>query len=375
MSLVPRQETHSKIDAAYATLEERITSGRWEIGEVIPREGELAAELGCSRDTVSKAIARLVHAGLVERRTRAGTRVLRNTPLAAGGSGSVPVPAVELDAFAFIFPSKRHEGVRRVMNGFQDAADEAGRRVMMLSTGADYQKEAEFITRLQEFDVKGAVIYPALAKPEDILSLSQMLLASRYPIVLAEVNLPGFGRPAIVVDGFHAGYTMTKYLIGKGAQKIGFVSNYSWTTTMRDKYQGYHRALQEAGLPEPAKGVMMDPGMHPNFSDPLDEPTQIGRHYLAGGTDADAVVCADDYLAAGLATAARETGRRIPEDIKLGSLNECLTGHPFTSYRVPYEQMGREAFTLLDAVQQGSQTLPVSGEKQLQGTIMERNST
>ncbi len=58
-------------------LETRILSGAWPPGQRVPSEVELVAHYGCSRMTVNKAIAQLVRAGLVVRKRRAGTFVLR----------------------------------------------------------------------------------------------------------------------------------------------------------------------------------------------------------------------------------------------------------------------------------------------------------
>lgn len=60
-----------------AEIEAEIVSGRWPPGQRIPFEHELMARHGCARMTVSKALAGLVEAGLIERRRRAGSFVRR----------------------------------------------------------------------------------------------------------------------------------------------------------------------------------------------------------------------------------------------------------------------------------------------------------
>jgi GntR family histidine utilization transcriptional repressor len=56
-------------------IEARIHAGAWPPGTRIPIETELAAEYGCARATVSKALGRLAHDGLIERRRKAGSFV------------------------------------------------------------------------------------------------------------------------------------------------------------------------------------------------------------------------------------------------------------------------------------------------------------
>lgn len=56
----------------------RIRSREWPPGGQIPHEADLAAELGCARGTVNRALRELAEAGLLERRRKAGTRVPMN---------------------------------------------------------------------------------------------------------------------------------------------------------------------------------------------------------------------------------------------------------------------------------------------------------
>lgn len=54
---------------------ERIQSGFWQEGQLIPTESELATELGCARATVNRAMQALARTGVLERRRKVGTRV------------------------------------------------------------------------------------------------------------------------------------------------------------------------------------------------------------------------------------------------------------------------------------------------------------
>ncbi|MDR1283678.1 MAG: LacI family transcriptional regulator [Opitutaceae bacterium] len=341
-------ETHSKLDNIFSSLKNRIAEGHWSIGSQIPTEVELATEFGCSRATVSKAIAQLVHAGLVERRTRTGTRVLRNIPSASR-------PEIELDAFAFIYPSDQHDSIWRTLKGFQDAGRKAGRRVVMLPSGTDYQKEMELVGRLSEFDVKGAVVFPLLPTPEDVLRFSRALLASKLPIVLTEVSLPAIGCPTIIADAFHAACTVTRHLVARGLRRIGFLANYANIPAVTEEYRGYLWALEEAGLTPPSGGVVLDPEVHPDFENPLRESTDLGHRLLASANNTlDAVVCANDYLALGCLRAANGRGIRVPDTLRLASCNDYGLAGPdgltLTTYQIPREEIGRRCFEMLDQI-------------------------
>lgn len=64
------------------TIVNRITKGPWGPGTLLPSEIDLAAEFGCSRSTMNRALRDVTAMGLIERKRKAGTRV-RQTPIRA----------------------------------------------------------------------------------------------------------------------------------------------------------------------------------------------------------------------------------------------------------------------------------------------------
>jgi DNA-binding LacI/PurR family transcriptional regulator len=366
---IMRVASASKVETTYRIFVERISMGTWPVGESLPTEHALALELGCGRNTVSQAITRLVHEGLVERRRRVGSRVIRKTLRSQR-------PTVELDAFAFIYPGERQEGLWRTVKGFQEASQKAGRRVVTLTMGTDYKKEIELVSRLAEFDVKAAAIYPLIPSPGIQTRLSTLLVESAFPIVLVDLNLPGLGLPSVAVDNFHAGYAMTRHLLGSGLSRVGFLANYSWVSSVAERYRGYRWALEEAGKQAVPDLVLLEPEMHLNYEDPVREPTLLAHQYLERTSGADGVVCANDFLARGLICAAQALGLRVPEDLKVTGVDDLAIPSPgeipLTTYHVPFEDMGRRVFEILDVLLQGK-AIPeletrVRGEVMLRGT-------
>ena len=94
-----------------ADIEARILSGEWPPGWRIPFEHELTAQYGCSRMTVSKALTQLAGAGLIERRRKAGSFVIR--PHSQSAVLEIPDVKAEVAAlglpyrFAVVARSKR----------------------------------------------------------------------------------------------------------------------------------------------------------------------------------------------------------------------------------------------------------------------------
>jgi DNA-binding LacI/PurR family transcriptional regulator len=241
-----------------------------------------------------------------------------------------------------------------MVQGFQLEARLHGRRVINLSTGTDYQKEAEILGRLAEFDVKGAVFNPLANTIEEELFFSRAIQLSKIPIVLTG-TLAGSSCPTVLVDNFHAGYVMTQHLIDRGCRNIGFLANGSMCSYVRNRYQGYCWALKKAGITVSPAYVLLEEERRISFEDPLAAPIALSRRYVAGaGSGLEAVVCADDFLAAGLIQTALDEGIRIPEDLKIVGIGDMVPNPPggitLTTYRIPYEDVGRESFRLLDSI-------------------------
>ena len=86
MSRVSYQDVKSAILA-------RIRGGELVPGDTVPGEETLAAEFGCARVTVNRALRELAEAGVVERRRKSGTRVLDPSPRDA----SMEIPSVQAE--------------------------------------------------------------------------------------------------------------------------------------------------------------------------------------------------------------------------------------------------------------------------------------
>jgi len=82
--------------AIRAEVLRRIQSRDWPPGAQIPNEADLAAEFGCARNTVSRALRELAATGLLERRRKAGTRVALNP--ARRATFEIPLLQQEIEA-------------------------------------------------------------------------------------------------------------------------------------------------------------------------------------------------------------------------------------------------------------------------------------
>ncbi len=344
-------------------LREEILASK--INEKLPTERELAERFQCSTGTISKALALLVHEGLVERKPRGGTRVLRNR-------SSAGEKDLSFNAFAFICPNEQHEWLWKMLRGFQRRAKERGRRIVMLTSDLDAHKEMELITRLPELDVQGALVHPTVSTMDQLVQFAHVLDKVKQPIVMAGSTLGGLNRPSVIVDGFHAGYTVTRHMIEQGATRIGFLSNRAWSVSIRDRLQGYRWAMREAGLEIPARFVVLDTEIEPNFDDPNISPRKLAEQYLdRGATDEiEGVVCAYDLIAHGLLSALESRRIKVPDAFRVVGIDDYDQNNEklgLSSYRVDFEALGQQAYDFLELIVDtadytGSNEIQISGQ-------------
>ncbi|CAM3254649.1 GntR family transcriptional regulator [Paracoccus nototheniae] len=87
--------------AVRADVLDRIRSGEWPPGSLIPTEHVLSREMGCARATVNRALRELADSGIVQRRRKVGTRVTATSSRRA--TLSLPVIRDEIEALGAIY--------------------------------------------------------------------------------------------------------------------------------------------------------------------------------------------------------------------------------------------------------------------------------
>jgi LacI family transcriptional regulator len=93
-------------------------------------------------------------------------------------------------------------------------------------------------------------------KPDGIFIASEIpssiidyFRASPLPVVFVDYFSPLYPCNYVYVDNYQASYMLTRYLIKKGHQKIGFVGDIGRTNAIADRYFGCRKAFNEAKLP------------------------------------------------------------------------------------------------------------------------------
>lgn len=146
----------SLVEAAIAELRGEIAAGRWNVGERIPTEAQLAEALGMSRLSVREAVRALVHTGLLTTRQGAGTFVTA-TDESSVAIGRMLDSVAERDIsevrLGLDIVAARLAATRRTQEDLAELAEVASRRRHAFADGAleaFAQADVDFHLRIAE---------------------------------------------------------------------------------------------------------------------------------------------------------------------------------------------------------------------------------
>ncbi|HYE57373.1 MAG TPA: LacI family DNA-binding transcriptional regulator [Rhodothermales bacterium] len=144
--------------------------------------------------------------------------------------------------------------------------------------------------------------------------LASELRALQAPVVLVGHAWPEFS--AIVWDDYAGGRLAMEHLLSLGHRRIGFIRAHTGSELQAGRARAYREALAEAGIAfDPALVQCSFTTKHGGFSEEAGyEAMQL---LLRQAPDVAAVFASSDVQAFGVFKAAREAGRRIPEDLSV----------------------------------------------------------
>lgn len=243
-----------------------------------------------------------------------------------------------------LIPSFSWPLIPELMRGVADVLEETSYELVLYSIkNADIERDhSEVINRVLATQLTAGLlaVFPGTASPE-----LTRLYNQGFPVVIVDDQRVQT-TPSVSVDNLTGAYTVVRHLIKLGHQRIAHIAGPSAYLASHERYEGYRRALLEAGITPDAELVLEGDFMPPSgracasklFALPLEKrPT--------------AIFAATDQMAYGVISAAEEYGLSIPRDIALvGFDDDSPSMHvypPLTTVRQPYYEMGEQGLKLL----------------------------
>ncbi|NGO47702.1 LacI family DNA-binding transcriptional regulator [Streptomyces ureilyticus] len=170
------------------------------------------------------------------------------------------------------------------------------------------------------------------------------LLPADVPVTALVERPPGDDPDPrhVWLDDRLAATRATRHLLGLGHPTVHCLALPSSTAHTAQRTEGWLDALREAGVDAPAP---IDGGWTPRSG------YLAARGLLERHPDATAVLCGNDDLALGMLRAAREAGRRVPDELSVVGFDDtpasAYLAPALTTVRLDFEGLGRTGFGLL----------------------------
>jgi LacI family transcriptional regulator len=190
-----------------------------------------------------------------------------------------------------------------------------------------------------------------LGRRVDGLLLGASRLDDEYLVQLAAQEIPYVlvlrrcgDHPSVTVDDERGGYLAARHLLEQGHRRLGLVAGPWYTSTSKDREQGFLRACAEAGVPL-APEYVVETGFDVEAGQRAAQILQTMQDPPTG------IFAMTDYSAQGVIGAQRERGLEVGRDFALVGYHDMSTSAqlsiPLTSLRSPLEEVGDHAARLL----------------------------
>ncbi|TVX94042.1 LacI family DNA-binding transcriptional regulator [Paenibacillus agilis] len=192
--------------------------------------------------------------------------------------------------------------------------------------------------------------------------------SERFPIVIMDREISSDYLINVLVDSELGGYTATRYLIEKGHKTIAYISGPANSYDNQRRYEGYLRALQEAGLEEKTKWRLSG-----NFV--REGGYRATKMMIMQGELPSAIFYGNDEMAIGGLKAFEESSVSVPDDISIIGYDDIQLAEyvspALTTIRQPKREAGSLAGHLLFQMMDGDEVNPAY---KLGIELMERKS-
>jgi LacI family transcriptional regulator len=234
-----------------------------------------------------------------------------------------------------------------LLNGILQGAAQHGQNTTVFSV-TDWARDEQRLLHFCDGRVDGMIFISPRLSVSFLDTFSQ-----RSPLVTIHGPARSPNLFCVDVDNENGGYIVTQHMIAHGHRRIGHIAGGLDREGSHERFEGYRRALEEAGIP-------FDPSLVTDSGYSMTTGRQMTAQLLERLKKEErptAIFCASDAIASGCMEALAANGLQVPEDISVAGFDDLLlakmTSPPLTTIRQPFRKMGNRAVELLLSQIQG----------------------
>jgi LacI family transcriptional regulator len=270
--------------------------------------------------------------------------------------------------FGLVVSSMTNPIFSRVVLAIEERAYALGYDVLLSHTLNIPEREEACLRRLLSRRVDGLFISPVYRIAAEA-RIYQELLARRVPTVLLGHTAPFCSQFVnVAADDLLASYAVTQHLLKLGHKRIAFLAGPLATPWTQERFEGYRRALREAGMD-------VDDRLVYQAGRTIDDGAKAALQMINESSDATAVQAVNDVVAVGCAETLLAHGLKVPQDISVAGFGNILLGAhfrvPLTTTRQPKFRLGAAAVDAMQELLRGRRPEP----RRLPAELIVRAST
>jgi len=222
-----------------------------------------------------------------------------------------------------------------VYESLEAEAHRHGYEVLVASTGYDPNRLAASIRLMLGRRVAGIAAIVSEMSPTMVTELR----ASGVPVVLHDAGDLRRDRMTLRIDYTAGMQQIVELLYNAGHRRFAFVGHHTTLGSLSARQQAFVEAVSRHGR-RVTHRIVTD-------ADSLDGGRRAAHTLLDQGESPTAIVCVNDFIAAGVLRGLRDRGVRVPQDISVTGFDNVTlseyTEPPLTTLDIPRDEIGRLA--------------------------------
>lgn len=193
-----------------------------------------------------------------------------------------------------------------IISSVENYCYKSGYSLFLCNSQNDPDKIQIHLEMLAKKRVDGLLVLCSEYTPKSLDILANF---ASLPMVVMDWG-PNSQTDIIQDNSFLGGYLAAQYLLENGHKKIGLITGDLAKSTVKDRYDGFIKALDE-------KGLTLNPDwIKQGYFEP-EGGYQCTHEILRQTTLPTAIFCFNDVMALGAISAINEKGLRVPQDISI----------------------------------------------------------
>ncbi|WP_404402840.1 LacI family transcriptional regulator [Idiomarina seosinensis] len=227
-----------------------------------------------------------------------------------------------------------------LLSDIENQFRQVGKHVIIAAGHSDEKREQESISFLQSRNCDALILHVEAVSDDYLVAL----MKNKVRFVLINRFVAPLYDRCITLNNQHGGYLATRHILEHGHKHIGYIAGPIWKHDADQRYKGHVQALTEFDI-EASEQLFFEGDYHESSG------AEGARVLLQNNPHITALVCANDEMAAGASTAARELGRSLPDQLSIIGFDNVNFSHytfpKLTTIDYPVGGMGEMAAQLI----------------------------